>query len=363
MRMLTLTKFKLLFRGLSNRITKIKTPVYAITSFTLSVLVAAGIVLLFLELIVGIAYRGESVTRLKSLGNLLSISIVLCTLLTFIIYNLLVTGTNKQLLFTLLEEISFKPQQNSLVQIKQGFERNEFSLYYQAQVRPDRTVCGVEALLRWHHPDKGLIPPYQFLPLIEDDDLSVTIGEWVIKTALLQIRKWQYKGIYVPVSVNLGAKQLQQTEFISKLSVILEEFSDQEITHLKFEILETSALVDIGHVTKVMSSCNAKGITFALDDFGTGYSSLSYLNMFNIEYLKIDQSFVRDLEVNPKNMTLCEAIIAMAHKLGMRVIAEGIETEEQSKLLFNVGCDIGQGYLFSRPITADQFLLKFYHEC
>jgi EAL domain-containing protein (putative c-di-GMP-specific phosphodiesterase class I) len=252
-----------------------------------------------------------------------------------------------------------KKYQQQLDAIEKGLKNNEFVLYYQVQVNTDRKIIGAEALLRWVHPEKGLVQPNSFLPLIEDHYLIIAIGEWVIKEALNQIKAWGTLGLYLPISINLGAKQLQQLDFIKKLIPLLEPYAEQ-VKLLKFEILETSALLDISHIIRVMTSCKELGIGFALDDFGTGYSSLSYLNIFKLDYLKIDQSFVRNLEISPNDITLCEAIIVMAHKLGMTIVAEGIETEYQAQLLFNAGCDIGQGYLFSRPVPPAQFILAFY---
>lgn len=269
-------------------------------------------------------------------------------------------GKNRYHLFNVIEDTAVRNHRESLEEIHLGFERSEFVLYYQAQVDVNRKIVGVEALIRWNHPDKGLVAPGMFLPLIEDHPLSVAIGDWVIRTALDQIKEWRSMGINMPISVNLGARQLQQSDFVQKLISTLSHYEDAIVQQLKFEILETSALVDIGHVTNVMGSCKELGIFFALDDFGTGYSSLSYLNKFKLDFLKIDQSFVRNLDTNNNDMTLCEAIIVMAHKLGMKVVAEGIETETQFKLLFASGCDLGQGYLFSKPISADRFIKKFY---
>jgi EAL domain-containing protein (putative c-di-GMP-specific phosphodiesterase class I) len=237
--------------------------------------------------------------------------------------------------------------------VAQALHGGELRLYYQPKVNL-RTgqVFGMEALLRWQHPDKGIVGPYQFLPLVEDTDLIIDIGEWVLADALQQMQHWAALGQHWVVSVNIAARHFQQPEFVARLGDILARFPQVSPQMLELEILESAALSDVQHMRNVMASCQQLGVQFALDDFGTGYSSLAYLKRLPANTLKIDQSFVRDMLEDPDDLTLVDAIIGLAHAFGRHVIAEGVETVEHGLLLLQRGCDLAQGYGIARPMPA-----------
>jgi len=214
------------------------------------------------------------------------------------------------------------------------------------------TVMGAEALIRWQHPDKGLLPPASFLPLIEDSPLAIEIGEWVIETALRQIGQWRSQGLLLRVSVNVGARQLQQSNFVTRLSDTLASHPGIQSGDLSIEVLETSALQDLAGVSLVIAQCKDLGVDFALDDFGTGYSSLTYLKRLPVSLLKMDQSFVRDMLVDPDNQAILEAVIGLARAFRRAVIAEGVETIAHGTRLLEMGCDLAQGYGIARPMPA-----------
>ena len=215
-------------------------------------------------------------------------------------------------------------------------------------------VIGAEALIRWQHPEKGLLPPAVFLPVIEDHALAVAIGEWVIDTALTQIERWRAAGLEIPVSVNIGARQLQQRDFVERLCAILAAHPLVNPDRLELEVLETSALEDIAQVSQVIEACAQFGVRFALDDFGTGYSSLTYLKRLHVTLLKIDQSFVRDMLDDPDDLAILQGVIGLAAAFKRQVIAEGVETVPHGTLLLQLGCELAQGYGIARPMPAEQ---------
>ena len=226
-------------------------------------------------------------------------------------------------------------------------------LYYQPKVNM-RTgvVIGAEALIRWQHPERGLLPPGLFLPIIEEHPMSIELGEWVIATALAQMTQWRALGLELPVSVNIGARQLQHGDFVERLKGLLAQYPDVPPRTLELEILETSALEDITLVSDVMLSCQALGVRFALDDFGTGYSSLTYLKRLPAELLKIDQSFVRDMLTDTDDLAIVQGVIGLAKAFRRKVIAEGVETIVHGELLLPLGCELAQGYGIARPMPA-----------
>jgi EAL domain-containing protein (putative c-di-GMP-specific phosphodiesterase class I) len=193
-----------------------------------------------------------------------------------------------------------------------------------------------------------------FLPVIEDHPLAVAIGEWVIDAALIQMESWRAVGLDVPVSVNVGARQLQQSDFVDHLRVALQAHPQMSPGSLELELLETSALEDIGQVSEVIEACAAMGVTFALDDFGTGYSSLTYLKRLRVRILKIDKSFVRDMLVDPADLAILKGVIGLAAAFNREVIAEGVETEVHSTVLLELGCELAQGYGIARPMPPDE---------
>jgi len=216
------------------------------------------------------------------------------------------------------------------------------------------TITGVEALIRWQHPMRGLLSPLEFLPIIENHAMMIEIGEWVIDTALTQISQWQKMEPKLPVniSVNIAAVQLQQADFADRLAAQLAAHPDVEPRYLELEVLETSALADIEAVSATMNACIALGVNFALDDFGTGYSSLTHLRHLPASLIKIDQGFVRDMLVDPDDLAIVEGVIALAKSFKRDVIAEGVETIEHGTVLLELGCELAQGYGIARPMPA-----------
>lgn len=237
--------------------------------------------------------------------------------------------------------------------LRQALERREFLLHYQPIIDlSSRTITAVEALIRWQHPELGLIPPAKFIPLAEETGLINPIGEWVLETACAQAKTWQRSGFHpMRMAINLSADQFRQPYLIRQLDSILGKTS-LDARWLELEITESMAMVDPEGTQKVLAELNTMGIRIAVDDFGTGYSSLGYLKRFPIDYLKIDQSFVRDIPEDQNGIAITKTIIAMAKTLKQRVIAEGVEKDEQLAFLTACECEEGQGYFFSRPRTA-----------
>jgi EAL domain-containing protein (putative c-di-GMP-specific phosphodiesterase class I) len=232
---------------------------------------------------------------------------------------------------------------------------NQFILYYQPQVQDRGRLTGAEALIRWQHPQRGLLAPLVFLPDVDDNPLSVAVGEWVIDTALAQMGRWQQAGFDLPVSVNIGAYQLQHPDFTQRLQALLQAHPEVPASWLQLEVLETSALQDISMTGKVMNQCRAIGVGFALDDFGTGYSSLTYLKHLPAEMLKIDQSFVRDMLEDSSDLAIVQSVIGLAKAFERSVLAEGVETRAHGERLLALGCELAQGYGIGRPMAAADF--------
>ena len=267
------------------------------------------------------------------------------------------SGKNKYHIFDSEHDKDIRIQHENLERIHQALKENEFELYYQPKVNMKTgEIVGAEALIRWNHPENGLVPPLDFLPLIEEHKLSVDIGEWVINTALKQINEWKKIGFALHVSVNIGALQLLQGDFLERLKLILSAYPVDIASLLEIEILETSALENVAGAAHIVNECRAMGIHFSLDDFGTGYSSLSYLKRIPVATLKIDQSFVRDMLDDADDLAILEGIIGLAGAFKRGVIAEGVETVEQGKYLLKLGCDLAQGYAIARPMPVSQFM-------
>ena len=264
-----------------------------------------------------------------------------------------VAGKNRYQVFDAKKDSRIRDHHDSLGRIEQALKRGEFILYYQPKVNM-RTgqVVGAEALIRWQHPEMGLLPPAQFLPVIEDHSLSIAVGEWVIDTALTQIEVWRAQGLELPVSVNIGSQQLQHQDFVDRLTALLAAHPTVPASSLELEVLETSALDDVSQASKIIEACKALGIEFALDDFGTGYSSLTYLKRLRVKTLKIDQSFVRDMLEDADDLAILQGVIGLAGAFKHQVIAEGVETVAHGRLLLELGCDLAQGYGIARPMPA-----------
>ena len=240
--------------------------------------------------------------------------------------------------------------------LKRAIEKEEFMLFYQPQVDLETgKMVGMEALLRWQASDIGMMPPSEFIPVAEESGLIVPLGEWVLKTACTQNKQWQNsKYPPVSVSVNLSGRQFHHQNLVEKVEAALRA-SRLEPQWLDLEITETYAMQDADFTLAILKDLKRMGVRISLDDFGTGYSSLSHLKNFPIDTLKIDRSFVKDLASDPKEEPIVSAIIALAHGLGMDVVAEGVETAAELAILRKHHCDKMQGYLFSRPIPVPDF--------
>ncbi|MCG7870631.1 MAG: PAS domain S-box protein [Candidatus Thiodiazotropha lotti] len=271
-------------------------------------------------------------------------------------YQAKLAGKNRYSFFDTEYDRSLRGKKEDLQRIRKGLFDNEFELYYQPKVSMrSGQVIGVEALIRWQHPQQGLLMPIRFLPVIEDHDIAVEMGEWVLENALAQLSQWDDLGLKTSVSVNIGARQLQRTDFVDQLKKIVQRYPAIASDRLQLEILETSALDDMNHVSKIIHECLEFGVSFALDDFGTGYSSLSYLKHLPATTIKIDRSFVRDMLIDPDDLAILEGILGMATAFRRNVIAEGVETPEHGELLLKLGCDHAQGYGIAKPMPAAEF--------
>jgi diguanylate cyclase (GGDEF)-like protein/PAS domain S-box-containing protein len=270
-------------------------------------------------------------------------------------YQAKVSGKNRYCVFDTSQDSSTRVHFEGLECIRLALENQEFVLHYQPKVNMHSgQVIGAEALIRWRHPEKGLLSPVAFLPVIEDDPLAIAMGEWVIDTALTQMAQWQAAGFHLPVSVNIGARQLQQGNFVQQLQAILARHPQVNPASLALELLETSALADMTLVSKVIKDCAQMGVAFALDDFGTGYSSLTYLKRLRVALLKIDQSFVHNMLDDPDDLAILQGIIGLAAAFKREVIAEGVETVAHGTALLQLGCELAQGYGIVRPMPPEQ---------
>jgi diguanylate cyclase (GGDEF)-like protein/PAS domain S-box-containing protein len=242
----------------------------------------------------------------------------------------------------------------ALGRVQDALDANEFCLYFQPKVdMRDGRVIGVEALLRWNHPEQGLLLPGQFLPLIEHTDLGVSLGNWVLKRGIEQLAQWQSTGLDLTVSVNVSARHLQEPAFASHLASLLAQQKTPVADRLVIEILETTALADVDFTCNLMQECRALGVRFALDDFGTGYSTLTYLKRLPLDMLKIDRSFVINMLNDRHDLAIVEGVIGLSETFGCSVVAEGVDTLEQAQRLIEIGCDIGQGNGIAPAMPAD----------
>ncbi len=240
--------------------------------------------------------------------------------------------------------------------LRRALERKEFLLHYQPQVHMrSGAIIGVEALVRWQHPDLGLVYPAEFIPIAEETGLISPLGEWVLRTACAQNKAWQKAGLPpMTMAVNLSARQFQHQDLTDTVSRILKE-TGLEARWLEMEITEGIAMQNADYTNVLLRELKEMGVKVALDDFGTGYSSLTYLKKFPIDTLKIDKSFVRDLTSDPNDAAIANAVIVLAHSLKLSVVAEGVETSEQESYLREHQCDVTQGFLFSNPLPTSAF--------
>jgi len=245
-------------------------------------------------------------------------------------------------------------RQSIEVSLRRALERQEFVLYYQPKINlHSGTIVGVEALIRWQHPERGLLPPSQFVPIAEDCGLILPIGRWVLREACLQVRAWLQAGLPpITVAVNTSALEFRAKDFLENIRATLED-TRSEPRYLELELTESILMRDAKSTDSMLHVLADLGVKLAVDDFGTGYSSLSYLRQFPIDTLKIDQSFVNRMTSSPDDATIVSAVISMGKSLKQRVIAEGVETPEQYAFLLAQHCDEGQGYYFYRPVVAE----------
>ncbi|HZR04047.1 MAG TPA: GGDEF domain-containing phosphodiesterase, partial [Burkholderiales bacterium] len=247
-----------------------------------------------------------------------------------------------------LEKLSMESQ------LRRALDRGEFLLHYQPKISAaSGRVVGMEALIRWHHPELGMVPPSQFIPLAEETGLIVPIGEWVLHAACEQNQSWQRQGkAGLHVAVNIASPHFRQGLVASIRSAL--DHSGLHPALLEVELTESMLMQSVETTMVTLHEIKEMGVRLAIDDFGTGYSSLSYLKRFPLNALKIDRSFVQDLPRDPEDAAITRAIIAMAHSLRLQVVAEGVETDEQLAFLQQQGCDVFQGFLFSRPVPASE---------
>ncbi len=240
-------------------------------------------------------------------------------------------------------------------ELRYAIEKNELSLFYQPVVNAQSQAHGVEALLRWQHPERGMVSPAQFIPLAEQSGLIIAIGLWVLRTACTQLVAWEphEQRRYWSVAVNVSARQFHDPSFVDKVQTVLAE-TGADARRLRLELTESMLHSDLEETIAKMTTLRAMGVRFSLDDFGTGYSSLAYLKRLPLDLLKIDQSFVRDVPDDLNDAAIVRTIIALAHNLELGVVAEGVETEAQTNFLRQAGCQSFQGYLFARPLPVDQ---------
>jgi EAL domain-containing protein (putative c-di-GMP-specific phosphodiesterase class I) len=240
--------------------------------------------------------------------------------------------------------------------LRRALEQQQFELFYQPKVElKGGRIIGSEALIRWRHPELGLVLPSRFIPMAEETGLIHAIGSWVLKTACSQSKAWQEAGLApFDVAVNLSAKQLKRGNLVKLVDQTLRE-TGLDGRHLELELTETMVMHDPERFIPILEELKELGVRLSVDDFGTGYSSLSYLKRFPFDRLKIDQSFVRDIATDTNDAVIVQTVISLGHTLGLKVIAEGVETLEQLTFLCRHRCDDMQGYYSSRPVTAEQF--------
>ncbi len=267
-------------------------------------------------------------------------------------------GRNRYHFFDIEQEKQVIDRNVRLADIKRAMDNEEFQLYYQPKVDMlTGDVFGVEGLLRRHDPINGVIPPLEFLPLIEGTRFELDLGERVIRQALRQLDRWQKKGLNIELSINVSAQQLASPTFVETLRNSLAEYPEVDSKKLQLEVLESSVLSDVDTVTQVLKNCqNNLGVSFALDDFGTGYSSLTHLRNLPAEMIKIDQTFVKGMLADTSDYAIVESVIGLADSFNRFVIAEGVETQKNGLMLLFMGCNLAQGYTIARPMPPDTFL-------
>ncbi|MES2317399.1 MAG: EAL domain-containing protein [Pseudomonadota bacterium] len=240
--------------------------------------------------------------------------------------------------------------------LREGLQLGQFVLYYQSQRDVNGRITGAEVLLRWQHAERGLVAPNEFIPLTEETGLIIPIGQWVLESACAQLAAWGRveQTAHLTIAVNISVRQFRQPEFVGQVLQALAD-SGADARRLKLELTESLLMDDVEEIISKMTSLKRHGVMFSLDDFGTGYSSLSYLKRLPLDQLKIDQSFVRDVTIDPNDAAIASTIVALAHHMGLDVIAEGVETVAQADFLVSIGCCAFQGFLYGQPVPIDQF--------
>jgi diguanylate cyclase (GGDEF)-like protein len=263
-------------------------------------------------------------------------------------------GRNRYRVFDTNQDQALRTQRLQLQALQQAFARHEFCLYYQPKIdMQSGEVFGLEALIRWNHPEEGLLLPAAFLSYIEGSEFESVLGAWVVEEALKQVTLWNEAGLKLQVSVNISPKHLQAPSFFKQLAALLGRYPEVTPAQLQIEVLESSVLEDLVAVSEVIQTCrDSLGISIALDDFGTGYSSLTHLRRLPIHTIKIDQSFVRDMIEDPNDYAIVEGVVSLAHAFRLEVIAEGVESSAHVSKLLKLGCVRAQGFGIARPMPA-----------
>ena len=264
-------------------------------------------------------------------------------------------GRNGYLFFDAEHDRRAEARFVALGRVQEALDANEFVLHYQPKVdMRSAKVLGVEALLRWKHPEQGMVSPAHFLPLIENTALSTSVGNWVLQQGIEQLARWLRLGLDITVSVNISARHLQEPLFAQHLAGLLSRHPSPVAHQLIIEVLETTALADIDYTCALMEECRALGVRFALDDFGTGYSTFTYLKRLPVDMLKIDRSFVTNMLSDRQDLAIVEGVIGLSQTFGCSVVAEGVETHEQAQRLIEIGCAVGQGNGIAAAMPADE---------
>jgi diguanylate cyclase (GGDEF)-like protein len=263
-------------------------------------------------------------------------------------------GKNRYQLFDPQRDRELKNRRDQMQALLNALRHDEFVLHYQPKVNLlDGTVIGAEALIRWQHPEKGLLYPGLFLDLFSGPELESELGQWVLGSALKQIDNWQRQKLVLKISVNISANHLLSKNFVDHLQTLLSTYPSINPNQLELEVLETAAMDDMQRAVEIMSRCKALGVSFALDDFGTGYSSLAYFRRLPVDILKIDQGFVRDMLIDQEDFTIVESVVRLAQAFNRPVIAEGVETLDHAAKLLKLGCILAQGYGIAKPMAAE----------
>jgi diguanylate cyclase (GGDEF)-like protein/PAS domain S-box-containing protein len=262
-------------------------------------------------------------------------------------------GKNRCVLFDPVHDREVQAHRERLARLRKAHQNNEWVLYYQPKVDLNNgDVIGMEALIRWQHPERGVLSPAEFMPLLEGSELEFQVGDWVIRTALAQMAQWHGAGLPLAVSVNIGAAHLLHPDFVDNLRWMLQSQPDAPAVALELEILETVGLADVDRAVEVLTRCRALGVACSLDDFGTGYSSLAYFRRLPVHMVKIDQSFVRDMLFDDNDFGIVDSVVRLSKAFNRQVIAEGVETMDHGARLMAIGCHLAQGYGIARPMPS-----------